>query len=248
MKFRWIMLGATTMLTSGIAHAGPLYDTVNVNAAAFNQPTDWTWIDPSSEGPAAASFTATSSTNLSSVSLELSAETPSDGGSLVVVLMPDNSGLPPFTSVSQVGNPNFKPNFVLASFTNDTVLGTIADSQLSATASPSLLNVQTNAALTAGQRYWIGLFTQPLAGSLPAAGRFGSGQWWFTAANPTGSVGATGQFDFNSDGLNSGTGAFEALPNGALEMIVNTSEPASLAILGAGLAGLGYFRRRADRT
>jgi hypothetical protein len=35
---------------------------------------------------------------------------------------------------------------------------------------------------------------------------------------------------------------------GAYEMVVETPEPASIAIVGAGLAGLGFFRRRMQKT
>ena len=136
---------------------------------------------------------------------------------------------------------------LLATFTNDTVLGTIANSSLTQT--PSLVTITPDVALAAGT-YWIGTETSLLPTSIddPVNGTYGSGQWWWTNTDP--SVPET--LNFNSIG---GEGPFAvggvAKP-GAYELIVEatvaTPEPTTIAVLGGGLAGLGYFRRRKPKA
>jgi len=85
--------------------------------------------------------------------------------------------------------------------------------------------------------YWIGLET-PLSDDT-----YSSAAWWWTYTDASTAIG----LDFNTNGLFS-------FPDsaGPYEMIVETStttaesapEPGTFAILGGGLAGLGYMRRR----
>ncbi len=254
MKVLHLFFGVAIGLTPALARATTIYDSVNLtNTADFNSGSDvtyssWDRIDPTSNGPNASQFAVGYSQILSSVSLVLSASTPTDGGSLSVVLMSDNGGWPPISSVSDP----YATYGTLTTFTNYTVLGTIADSSLSQTS--SLVTIPTSVSLAAGT-YWIGTMTSPLPTSStdPATEVFGSGQWWWT--NPDASVPAT--YNFNSIGATAPFAAGGTSPYGAYELIVtsNTSvsapEPTTLAIFSCGIAGLGFVRwrkaRRCDR-
>ena len=118
----------------------------------------------------------------------------------------------------------------------------------SLTQTPSLVTI-TDVALAAGT-YWIGTETSLLPTSIddPVNGTYGSGQWWWTNTDP--SVPET--LNFNSIG---GEGPFAvggvAKP-GAYELIVEatvaTPDTTTIAVLGGGLAGLGYFRRRKPKA
>jgi hypothetical protein len=227
------IMGAVALLSPGLAGAETIYDSVNVNPLAFNSGLEtsngsWDWVDPTANGPNASQFTMTNTQSLMSVSLELSADNPTDGGSVVVVLLPNNGGAPPFTTSAGI-----------TSFTDQTVLGTIQDNSLSQIS--SLVTLDTNIPLAAGT-YWIGTETALL--TTPVDGEdYGSGQWWWT--NPDPSVPDT--LNFNT--ANSiGSFAVGGVANpGAYELIINTPEPMTIAILGVGLAGLGYIQRRKAR-
>lgn len=226
-------------MSPGLARATIVYDSVHVASGALN--TDWDWVDPSAQGALAASFSLAYTQTLNSVSVELSADTPNDGGSFMVVLMSDVTGSPSYAT---------DPVSHFVSFTHDIVLATISDSMLNQTlgGGPALLTIHSPIVLSAG-RYWIGIETPQLPSSValgqpPATGTFGSAQWWWTTPNPGGAVGLAGQSNFNTLG---GAGPFPVsgvTAFGAYELVVDTPEPATIAILGAGLAGLGYVRRR----
>jgi hypothetical protein len=225
-----ILLGTAALLSPGLAGATTVFDSVDINPAAFNSGaqatnTSWDWVDPTANGPLGSEFSVSSPQTLSSVSLELSAELPTDGGSIVVTLLPDNGGSPAFTTTAGV-----------STFTGGTVIGTIADATLSTNS--ALVTLSADVDLTPGS-YWIGLETPPTATSGPDA--YGSGQWWWSQPDPSNPL----TNNFNSIG---GAGPFVvggSVSNpGDYELIVTTPEPASIAILGASLAGLGYFRRR----
>ena len=84
-----ILLGTAALLSPGLAGATTVFDSVDINPAAFNSGaqatnTSWDWVDPTANGPLGSEFSVSSPQTLSSVSLELSAELPTDGGSIVV--------------------------------------------------------------------------------------------------------------------------------------------------------------------
>ena len=243
MRFLPLILGVSALLAPELAYATTIFDSVNVGVGVFNGGletgnTSWDWVDPTKSGPNASQFFVSYGQTLTSVSLELSAATPLDGGSLNVVLMPNNGGAPPYTTISDPSTSSGK----LATLTNYTVLGTIQDSSLSQTS--ALVTLNTDVSLSAGS-YWIGTQTPLLPGNTnPTTGTYGSAQWWWTQSGA--SVPVTN--NFNSVG-NVGPLAVGGASNpGAYELIVNTSvptpEPATIAILGGALAGLGYVRRK----
>ena len=241
MRFLPLILGVSALLAPELAHATTIFDSVNVGAGIFNggletSNTSWDWVDPTANGPNASQFSVSYAQTLSSVSLELSADTPQDGGSLIVVLMRDNGGAPPFTTIPD----SLTSSKELATFTNYTVLGTIQDSSLSKTS--SLVTLNTNVSLSAGS-YWIGTQTSllPTAGNTNATtGNYGSGQWWWT--QPGASVPLTN--NFNSIGSVAPFAVGGTKNPGAYELIIDTPEPATIAILGGALAGMGYVRRK----
>ena len=230
-----LFIGATVLLSHGIARATTIYDSVDINPADLNSGSDP--VAPNLAGPNAASFASGLPQILSSVSLELSADNPSDGGSLSVVLMPDNNGEPPYSFVAAPGAG--LPTNGITTFTGATVLATLLDSSLSST--PSLVTINTSVPLAVGT-YWIGLETTLVPDSIsdPVAGTYGSAEWWWTYSDPNTAVG----FEFNAIG---GPYSFPA-GAGPYEMIVDTSltvpEPGTFSVLAGGLAGLGYIRRR----
>ena len=168
------------------------------------------------QGPVGQSFTTGAlDLGLVGVHLLLSADNPGDGGSIVVSLYSDAGGAPG------------------SMLTN---LGTLADSAI--TTSLSIYSFGTTLAtglyytLTAGTTYWV-----VAADDLSAPG--GDSAQWYAASDLSG-LGATGSFTTNANY----TGIVDATSNLPMAMSVDAPEPATLAVLGVGLAGIGWARRR----
>jgi hypothetical protein len=236
MNIRILALSAMAVLAASAANATVVFDTVTGVGAGSG-----------SNGPASdsttiigQSFTSAPATQFH-ISLSLSASNPSDGGSVLVYLVPDtgaNSGPlgcgTPTTGVC--GLPTIDtgpPGYTFTSFAGSEKIGTILDSSL--TTSPTLVSLFAKPSITtANQEYWVVLdFT---AGA--------SSGWWFETTSA--GVGTGGQGFLNNS---LGTTSLEPLSNAgppfaAYQMIVTAPEPATLTVLGAGLVGLGYIRRR----
>jgi hypothetical protein len=115
-------------------------------------------------------------------------------------------------------------------------IGTVSDSALSQDSTkPTLVSFwisgATLAKLSAGNdEYWIGI----------ALDGDSSIEWSTTAEDP--GIGTSGQGYFDTAGNSYGT--YYDLSFGGPEMTVQAPEPATLAVIGTGLFGLGLFRRR----
>ncbi len=167
------------------------------------------------QGPVGQSFTTGAlDLGLVGVHLFLSADNPGDGGSIVVSLYSDAGGTPGSMLIN---------------------LGTLADSAITSTGIYSFGNTLATGldyTLTAGTTYWV-------MASDDLSGPSGDSAQWYTASNTSG-LGAAGSFTTNADY----TGIVDATTNQPMAMSVDAPEPATLAVLGVGLAGIGWARRR----
>lgn len=194
-------------------------------------------------------FSTATNTTISQVQLQLTSNNSGDGGSVMVYIVPNAVGGP------LLGNhPAFTGTGSTLSLTDATagnLIGTIADSLLPTTAGGLLFNLPTSFAVTAGD-YWLALVNT--AGA--------TAKWVFDTADYLGSTGITGKSTFwqaAAVGSTCGAGApctfldTTADPgpglNNLYEAAVFTAapEPASLAVLGLALTGLGIARRRRSR-
>ncbi len=204
---RTLAIGALlALIASTPAHATVVLfdDTMNAGTQTFGVAGD---------GPLSQSFsTGSIALGLERISLDISATHPRDGGSFIVTLNADNSGL--------VGSQ-------LA------LLGTILDSSL--TELPALYSLAGigqlghGTTLSAHTQYWVSLVAGPAT----------SGQ--IVATNEISGVGVTGS-KVSTGGA--GTHVVDGSVYFPLTMRVEAPEPMSLALLGVGLAGLGWARNR----
>jgi hypothetical protein len=230
-------MAAAALLVAPLAHAAVLYSSIGPNQI---------YADGNSDGVTAMakSFTASSLNDGVQAQLLLRAATPNDGGSAVIYLVADDgtggssgfAGSPTFTS----GSPF--PTF--GSFTGALALATVNDSDL--TSNAQLVTVSLPSAFASlNDEYWIAL----------VQGGDSSIEWSYSdgasGADPT----WTGQssFFFNTSGGNLGAntvGDIAGLEDsvGPYAMLVTVPEPMSIALLGAGIAGIGYVRRRGQKS
>jgi hypothetical protein len=238
MKILYAAVGLASALVATSAHAGLLPGNALFSSYVTNSPdANSVALHPPSStqggSPAAQEFTTAGSTAIQSLTFRLSDPTPSDGGSLMVFLVRNNT-TPSLNIPSSTG----------LSLTNDINLGTISDSSLSTTASN--ITISAYAALTAGT-YWIALVdsSETYNGGINSSSS--NAVWWRTGdligLDLGNNINNTTAGLYNSHVAANGS-VLTSVTGNSYEMQINTPEPASLALLGAGMMGLGVVRRR----
>jgi len=231
MKIFGIAVGLAALLSAGTASAGALvYDTITGQTvvAGFKP------IVGANRGPLGDSFLATGPEVISGLTFTMKDVSPSDGGSVLVFLVPNN---PP------TGAPT------LPSSTGTTLTGAIKLGKILDSAAPTTfgaVSLTTSASITAGT-YWIEL----VDASSPANGDASPGPTGiqYAYALDAGSLGmpASGTVASYSNVDNGGLTAFTPGNGNVFMMQIRTPEPASLALLGAGMTVLGVIRRRRSK-
>jgi hypothetical protein len=176
--------------------------------------------------------------------LDLNANNPGDGGSVLVYIVPNQNvtGLPTLPSHTGTGNTFHFTGAPIATILDSALTACGANENCTGTGQNfGQINLNVSDTLPAGE-YWLGLENVPGGGNSTATAKLVK----LTPAL-SGGIGNAGQLDFNQNAI-VGPGSpntYSAADGGPLVygVMIATPEPASLAILGAAMAGLGVMRR-----
>ena len=219
MMHRVLVAAAIAFTTSNVARAGLVFDTITGTSPLGTS-------GAAADGSAimAASFTDIATPSFTAISLMLAADNPGDGGSVQVFLVPDDgSG----SATGVAGNPDSSNAVPVASIKDSS----LAKLSTSGTRLVTLANIANSLGkTTVHNEYWIELLSQ---GSSVEWAYNADGKG-FGTANQASFTDVSATYPDNGSGV---AGAF------ALR-VVDAPEPATIGLLGAALASLGYFRRR----
>ncbi|HEX3996338.1 MAG TPA: PEP-CTERM sorting domain-containing protein [Acetobacteraceae bacterium] len=235
MKIVGVASGLMLVLAAGSARAVPVYDTITgqTNVAGLVANTT------SGHGPLGDSFSASSTETITSVTLAMELKSAAGAGSELVYLVPNGSE----------GNPSL-PSYtpgVPVTLTNATLLGTIFDNN-PLLSTQSYTNITLTPSLTIGAgNYWIELVDGASANNGNGDSTISIDRWGYDADINGLGVPTSGNIVSTASAppgtlVGDGT-ATPALTGEVFELQIQTPEPSSLAVLGAGLLCLGIGRR-----